>query len=226
MSSDLEEDNVEITVSGRAERRVPPELAVVTLRVGFEAERPEPAVRQTTELANALGSALRALRDAAPSPVRETALLPLSTSSWRPWSNDGRQLPLRHRAESRARLTFTDFAALPAFMDRWGREPGIQVDGVEWRLTRGTEDRVTAEVLAEAVRDARARAEALAAAAGEGRVSFVALSDSPLTPAEPPQPRFARAAMMDSAGGGGEGIDLTPEDIEIAAVVHARFTTD
>lgn len=219
---------MKITVTGRANTRLRPELATLTLRLGFESTTPEAALDQATRLANAVGDALAELDAADPRPVDSTALLPMTTNSWRPWGNDGQQLPLRHRAEARATLVFSDFAALSRFIDRWGREEGVSVEGVEWSLTRTRQAEETRSILGAATDDARARAVALAVAAGEDGVRFVELSDTPFRAGEAEPRMYARAAAMSvgGAGGGSDGVDLTPEDIELEAVVYAVFTTD
>ncbi len=217
---------MKITVTGRANTRLRPELATLNLRLGFESTTPEAALEQATRLANAVGDALADLDAADPRPVESTALLPLTTDSWRPWGTDGNQLPLRFRANAHATLVFSDFAALSRFIDRWGREPGVSVDGVEWSLTRTRQAEETRSILGAAVADARARAVALAVAAGEDSVRFVELSDTPVQPATPEPRMYARAAMAVGTDRGGDGVDLTPEDIELEATVHAIFTTD
>lgn len=211
-----------ITVTGRANARLRPELATLSLRVGFESPTPGAALEQATRLANAIGDALEELDAADPCPVESTALLPLTTDSWRPWGSDGNQLPPRFRANARATLVFNDFRALSGFIDRWGREEGLSVEGVEWSLTKARNADETRSILGAAVVDARARAMALAVAAGEDGVRFVELSDTPFRAGEPEPRMYARAAMA----AGGDGIDLTPEDVELEAVIHAVFTTD
>lgn len=215
-----------ITVTGRANTRLRPELATLSLRVGFESTTPGAALEQATTLANAVGDALDELDAADPCPVESTALLPLTTDSWRPWGSDGNQLPLRYRANGRATLVFNDFRALSRFIDRWGREEGVSVEGVEWSLSQARKADETRSILWAAVADARARALALAVAAGEDGVRFVELSDTPFRGNDPEPRMYARAAMAAGGTGNGDGIDLTPEDIELDAVVYAVFTTD
>ena len=214
-----------ITVIGDARAELPPELAVLHLTLGHESGDLDKAVREATQLAQAMNAEFLALKDADPCPVTETVLLPLATRSWRPWAQDGSQLPLRHEAQSRAKLTFSNFRAMSAFINGWAREPGVVVDHVEWRLTEQRERAEKSRILADAVADAHERAGILSIAAGQGEVRFVELSDSPLDGGAPPG-LFAAAgadsAMMRSGG----GVDLTPEDIRLEARVHARFTTD
>lgn len=220
---------MKITVMGEAKAAFQPEIAVVHLSLGHESGDLDQAVEHASELADAMNSEFHGLKTQDPCPVEETVLLALSTRSWRPWAQDGSQLPLRHRATSRAKLTFNNFRALSNFIDVWGRKDGVSVDHVQWKLTDEREEAEKARILADAVDDARAKAEVLAQAAGAGAVTFVELSDSPFPDDGGAQPMaFAAAPMARGAAGGGgrgEGVDLTPEDIEVRSAVHARFTT-
>ncbi|TRY18272.1 SIMPL domain-containing protein [Tessaracoccus rhinocerotis] len=219
---------MKITVVGEAKASFQPELAVVHLSLGHESGDLDRAVEKASELADAMNTEFQNLRAKDPCPVTETVLLALSTRSWRPYAQDGSQLPYRHRASSRAKLTFNNFRELSAFIDTWGREDGVSVERVRWKLTDEREEAEKSRVLADAVANARDRAEVLAEAAGAGAVTFVELSDAPFPDSGESQPMaFAAGAMARGAAGGGrgEGVDLTPEDIEVHSTVHARFTT-
>lgn len=217
---------MKITVVGEAKASLQPELAVVHLDLGSESGDLDAAVENASGLADAMNTEFAALKAQDPCPVTETVLLALSTRSWRPYTQDGTQLPLRHRASSRARLTFNNFRALSNFINTWGRRDGVSVQHVEWKLTDEREDSEKARILADAVANARAKAEVLADAAGAGPVTFIELSDTPLGTDGPQPMAFASAQMArGSAGGRTEGVDLTPEDIDVHSAVHARFTT-
>jgi len=85
-------------------------------------------------------------------------------------------------------------------------------------------------VLAQAVEVARERAQVLATAAGAGEVRCLEVSDPGMlghrTEGEPMMLAASRSAYAKDAGGGGEGIEIAPEDVDIEATVHARFTAD
>lgn len=217
-----------ITVTGEAHAALAPELAVCHLSLGFESGSKEDAVRHATELAEAMSHEFQLMRDQDPSPVSETVLLPLSTRSWRPWASDGTQRPLRHRASSRAEVTFTNVQALSSFVDGWSRKDGVTVEHVAWELTRERRRRERAAILADAVGDARERAEILARAAGADGITFVELADDRYTDNDPRPEMFAATMARGSApaSDSGEGVDLTPADIDIRAQVQAIFTTN
>lgn len=215
---------MQITVKGEATRRHQPEEATLTLTLGFEGAEKSEVVRETTQLVNRFTAATENLRDGEDAPVTWWALLPIGVRSWRPWSQDGEQLPLRHAAQSTARLCFVDFRALSALIDQWGGEDGVRVGGVAWSLTKERLETERAAVLAEAVTAARKRAQVIATAADRGPVEFLEIADIGLLGGggEPdlPQPMAMRAGSLARDD---SGIDLMPEEIEVAVSIHARF---
>lgn len=215
---------MKITVTGEAKASFPPEEATLQLSLGFESDDMSDAVERTTALANTLSEAIASLKEATPPSLTTAALLPLATSSWRPYNNEGTLLPMRHRATARARLTFSHFGTMSLFVDTWSRQPGVTLDDVEWRLTDDRLARERAAILTAAVADAHDKAQVLAAAAAESRVMFLELTEPSALDGHEPR-MFARsAAMMDAAPAG--SIELSPADIEITAQIRAVFTTD
>lgn len=219
---------MQITVEGHATAAFPPERATVHLSLGFEGSDKEAVLEQTTRLANQFSAALEQLRDAADSPTTWSALLPIGTRSWRPYANDGTVLPMRYAAHATAKVKFRDFGGLSRFIDVWGARSGVSVGHVEWALTEKRTVTEEEAVLARAVAAARRRAETMAQAAGAGGVRFLELADPGLLQSRSDSPEtMAYGAKMRSAmDSGGEGATLVPEDVELQARVHARFTTD
>lgn len=214
---------MQITVKGEATRRHQPEEATLTLTLGFEGAEKSDVVARATRLIKRFTAETADLREGEGASLTSWALLPLGVRSWRPWSQDGDQLPLRHAAQATARLRFDDFKALSALIDQWGGEDGVRVGAVEWSLTN---DRLKAEeatVLAEAVAAARDRAQVIATAADQGAVSFVEIADTGLLDGGRPEAQFATFARAGSAASEDSGIDLTPEEIEVSVSIHARF---
>lgn len=220
---------MQITVQGQATASLPPERATAHLELGFEGPDKQGVLARTTELANEFGAYLEWLKGLDPSPTTWSALLPIGTRSWRPYSNDGKVQPVRHAASCWAKVKFSDFRALAKFIDQWGGREGVSLRNVEWALTEAAREREEEGVLTRAVASARARAQTIATAAGAGEVRFLELADPGLLPdAGPAQESYSSAKMMRSMDGGmgGEGVDLRPEDVDLEARVHARFTTD
>ena len=196
--------------------------------IGFEGADKHRVVEESTALANDFAAAVDELRRQSDPPVTWSAMLPMGTRSWRPHSNTGQVMPMRHGASAAAKVKFRDFRQMSAFIDRWGGLDGVAVHGVEWTLTEQRRVAEEAAVLARAVEAARHRAQAMAVAAGAGGVRFVELADPGLLSVgrefagQEAYAMKARGGMYDS----GEGLSIAPEDVELDASVHARFTTD
>ena len=217
---------MEISVRGTAKASLRPERATLHINAGFESGDKAAVMARTTQLVQQLTSTIDSMREASPSPTTWSAVLPITTRSWRPYSNKGQVPPMRYGATAQVKLKFQDFQALSWFVDAWGGIEGVTVQRVEWTLTEQARLDAEAEILGKAVADAQGRAELMAKAAGFGGVEFVELSDPGMLKGTSENVDFpvAAGAMRAYMGGDdGEGIDLAPEDVELTAVVHARF---
>jgi len=220
---------MEITVSGTGRSSLRPERATMHLTAGFESGDKAEAMSEATRVVNELSADLRRLKELDPSPTTWSAVLPIGTRSWRPWSDQGAILPMRHAASARLMVKFRDFPTLAGFADHWGGRPGVTLGHIEWTLTETRQKETERSVLAQAVEVARERAQVLATAAGAGEVRCLEVSDPGMlghrTEGEPMMLAASRSAYAKDAGGG-EGIEIAPEDVDIEATVHARFTAD
>lgn len=224
---------MEITVIGTGRAAQAPERATIRLTVGFEGGDKDEVLTRTTQLVQAIHAEIARLKDHPSRPTTWSAVLPIGTRSWRPWSDKGTVLPVRYAASSRIRIKFRDFRALSGFADAWGRLDGVTLEGVDWSLTESVRQEAEHRVRVSAVEDARERAQAYATAAGGGDVRCVQVADPGLLQGQQqgvdmmvgggPMAFRSASAKQDGAG---EGIEIAPEDIELAASVHARFTTD
>jgi len=221
---------MEITVSGTGRSSLRPERATMHLTAGFESGDKAEAMSEATRVVNELSADLRRLKELDPSPTTWSAVLPIGTRSWRPWSDQGAILPMRHAASARLMVKFRDFPTLAGFADHWGGRPGVTLGHIEWTLTEARQKETERSVLAQAVEVARERAQVLATAAGAGEVRCLEVSDPGMlghrTEGEPMMLAASRSAYAKDAGGGGEGIEIAPEDVDVEATVHARFTAD
>ena len=217
---------MDITVVGTARASLAPERATLHLRLGHEGGDKAEVLRATTALVQSFGAYVDELRTADPSPTTWSAILPIRTRSWRPWSDKGQVLPMRHSAASDVQVKYRDFRALAASVDAWGGLAGVTVDRVEWTLTEATRTAQEAEVLRRAVTDARSRALTMAQAAGYQDVRWLELADPGLLQAGGraetvhAMPASFRAGKAEADG----GADVVPEDITWQVEVHARFT--
>lgn len=220
--------DVEITVRGSYTAYAPPQRATLRVTVGIEGPSSEPVYRQAAKSAQALTDDITRLHNPEAGPVTWWSSGQLRTWANRPWNQDGKLRPLVHHAQVSVSAKFSDFDELSALAGRAMAITGVSVERIEWALREVKRVQLTAQVRAEAVRDARARAQAYADALDLGPVRIVALADAGmlgqgLAPAGgggiTPYARSAAAP----GGAGGSGVEFTPEDIAVSAEVDARF---
>lgn len=203
-----------------------PERGTVHLSVGCEADKQDVALRDCTTAVNALRAAIDQLAASNSSPITWFAVLPIRTRAWRPWNQDGKTLPMRFAASAQIKVKFSDFAALAQFANVHGSARYVKLDGVEWALTEITKERLQQQVLTEAVQDATSRASQIAKAAGASQVTALEIADPGLLSGihATPSTAFAAAQTMRGGAPAADVPDLAPEDVELSAEVHARFT--
>lgn len=212
---------VEINVRGSHSVTVPPELATVYAAVSADGPAPEPLVKFVASVLAGVTDSLEARHDPANGPVTRYVVEQLRKSAHRPYSQDGRQLPLVHTASASVIATFTDFGDLAAWLDRTATLDGVGVNHIEWTLTGDTRHTVEREIRQEALRDAVRRAQDYADALDLGPVAIRTISDAGLSGQAQPKVLMARA-MADPAGGTPQ-ISLRPDDIQIEVQVEAKF---
>ncbi|TDN92568.1 SIMPL domain-containing protein [Microbacterium sp. BK668] len=216
---------VVITVRGEHEARVAPEEGVVRLSVRAEGPERGRVVERIAALAEPLRTDLAARKEQGS--VREWSSQRVAVWANRPWNNEGKQLALVHYASVEFTAAFTDFAALSWWVTDVSERDGIQVDGVDWQLTRATAKQAEADVAAEAVRVAVERATAYAEAISLSTVTPVEIADvgllNPRDPAPAPMARMMKASFAADSGGG-PTVELQPDDILVTAAVEGRFT--
>jgi len=217
---------VVITVRGDHEARVAPEEGVVRLSVRAEGPERGGVVERISALAEPLRTDLDARRQLGG--VRDWSSQRVAVWANRPWNAEGKQLRLVHYASVEFSAVFTDFAALSWWVSDISERDGVQIDTVEWRLTRGTATQAEADVATEAVRVAVERASAYARAIGLSSVTPMEVADVGLLsrddPGAPaPMARMLKAASFAEDVGGGPAVEFQPEDILVSAAVEARF---
>lgn len=220
---------MEITVAGTGSASLRPERATIHLTVGFEGPEPQGPLDRTTDLLQRLQAELSRLKAAVPSPTTWSAVLPIRTRSWRPYSDKGNLTALVYAAAAQLQVKFRDVAGLARFVETWAGVDGITVVGVSWTLTEATRQEQERQVLTRAVEQARDRARVIAAAAGAGDVRILEVADPGLLGGDR-HATSAPSAVAGRATGSATSttpgaVDLSPQDVELSAVVHARFVT-
>jgi len=213
-----------ITVRGEYSSRYPAERGILSAAVAFDGESRDDVVTRTSEGAFALREELARLKDAAA--ITTWSSERLQVWSERPWNNEGVQLePVTH-AHLGFRAVFSDFDALSQLLTDFAATAGIVFHTIDWELTDATRTMATAEVRSRAVKDAVAKATVFAQSIGLGSVRATALADPGMLgdqgSASPEPVMFAASARLAKSGGNPE-LQVTPDNIEVTALVDARF---
>lgn len=209
---------VEITVRGAHTAFAPPERATAPLVAALEAGDANSVYSSTVEVANVLRRSIEALHHPADGPVTWWSSDQVQTWASRPWHKDGKRLPMVFHARVSFQVKFSDFSELSKWVTSAVEQPGASIGGIEWALTAGHKDALTAQVRAAAVTNAMENAQAYSDAIGAGKVRMLAVADAGmlgegLHPSSPAPASFQR--MSAQAGGGGGDVEFAPQDITV-----------
>jgi hypothetical protein len=201
-----------VDVVGEAEVRAVPDQAVVTLGVeSWESDLVK--ARQDNDLRMARLLAVPPRFGVAPADVRTAA------ASIEPQYETGDRGQIRaiagYRLTKVVVVRLTDLARVEAFVSEALAAGANRLDGVSFGIANPAPLRAQARVLA--VRDAVARASALAAEAGQALGRPLTLSESSSSPY--PQPLFKAMAAAPEAGGD----TLAPGQVTVSCQVNAQF---
>lgn len=211
---------MEIKVEGEAERRVAPELAVLSVNLESEGTNRERVVRAVGVLSREFAEAVTPLE---PSAIRGWTLEPVQLLSW---TVGRRGNTSRFAASASATVTFHDRQALADFCLAWGERDGVELCSTAWRLTPETEEAVETELLTEAVKQARRRAEILAAASGAAITGCTHLSDHWVSGARGKEEPVAMKRRMRETSSFSSAPEARPEDLLLSVRVYATFEAD
>lgn len=215
-----------ITVQGRFSAFYPAERATVEVAVHNEAAKRQPAFSATVAASDSVRELVTGLHDPKAGPVTWWASDSVQVWTEKPWNHEGKQLPPVFHARVTFTVKFSDFAALTQWIESVSAIDGVSVGSVAWSLTEGHKTGITAEVRSRAVKDAVAKASVYAQSIGLGAVHAIAIADPGMLGDQvhgngSPETGFMRAAKLSSDAG--PALSLKPEDIEVSAVVDARF---
>lgn len=215
-----------ISVTGRAETRIAPERAVVSLAVAVQGPEREAVARRASEAHGSLAAELAELA-AEPGLLERWSSDDLHATAQRPWNHEGKQLPLVYSANSSFTVVFEDLGRLGEWLGALADRAGVQIRGVDWRLTDATRRSAEAEAQRLAVDDAVRRARVYAEALGLSSPVVLELADRGLLDDghRPQAVAYARGLAAPAGGGGGE-FALEPEPIVVSVEAHARFQAD
>lgn len=220
---------ISITVSGSAEATYPPERARVTLAIAATRSDRDTATNDVAKVQTRLRGELTELESSGT--ITEWASGSVSSYSFRPRDNKGKELAPEHVARVSVEATFADLEAISPAVDRWLRDPLISMNHIHWHLTRESRHQRAAEVRRTAVEDAVEKAQGYADALGAGQVEPAEIADEGMLAQTEqfggPVQAYAMAAPAGMPRGAeGETIELSPKDITLQVSVDARFTAE
>jgi uncharacterized protein YggE len=212
-----------ITVAGSSQLRRNPERAQVRIGIGFEGSKRDSVLAATRAAHESLTGSLESILDEHDGPVRGWHSEDIRVWGQRPWSQDGARLPVEFHSAVFVDAEFDDFEALSEWIDVVSIREGIAIDGIEWSLSRETEEALQSEARQDAIADALTKAREYAGALGLGDLTAISISDPGLL--DNPAGNAPLASMMLAKGApGGGGMELRPSAISVEATVHARFS--
>ncbi len=217
-----------VTVQGRFSARYPAERATVALNVGFDGAVRDTVFALVTESADTVRGRITGVHDASAGPVTWWSSDTVQVWSDRPWNQDGLQLDPVFHARIGFSARFSDFTQLSRFLEDVAAIDGVTIGSLTWGLTETTRSAAVAEVRSRAVKDAVVKATIYAQSIGLGHVRAIALADEgmlgdPSGASQGSAPAFARMASMAADE---PALSLKPEELEISAVVDARFVAN
>jgi hypothetical protein len=224
--------SAEITVRGSFAASQPPERGTVHASISYEGASMEPVYRRVACDLDVVQTSVAGLTDGDDAAVTWWSAERLRTWSTRPWNQDGDQLPLVHHASVAIKVKFRDFVALSGWVGEHATNTeGFHVTHIEWALTAERRAELIREVREQAVNDAVERAQLYADALSLGKISPVAIADAGMLVANlRPDSGSGQVHTVARVGPGqavqGSGLDLVPQDIEVAASVDARFVVE
>jgi uncharacterized protein YggE len=219
-----------ITVRGEHSAWYPAERATASVAVHVDGPKRDVVFSNAVAASETIRGLVEPL--AASTPARVTWWTSDNVRVWseRPWSNDGKRLPLVYHAAIDFSVKFGDFDALSTWIEAVAAVEFATVGSIVWDLTDATRKTVTNDVRTAAVADAVAKATTFARSIGLDSVTALALADPGMLGDAPgggggdDSPTFRGAMKMQAYDGGGPPVlALKPEEIVVASAVDARF---
>ncbi|OZD02466.1 hypothetical protein CH275_17765 [Rhodococcus sp. 06-235-1A] len=215
---------LDITVVGHGAATYPPEQCTLSLSVRADGRTAESASEPAQQLVRELTRLVEPLYNSDGGPIDRWSVDQVRHSRNRPFNHDGEQLPYVYQAEASVEVQFSQLDLVDAFVYAASALEGVSIDHFAWDLTESSRTAHTLAVRELAVRDAVAKAEAYASSLGRTSVHAVAIADPGLLPGIAEHGVPDASPRMFAAKSAPAGFALKPENITIAASVHARFT--
>lgn len=217
-----------ITVQGQHTEQYVAEQADVQLSVSFDGPKRSDVFDKANTAAEKLRQTINSFFDEETGPVIRWSSDGVNVWGARPWNNEGKQLAVVYHAVIAFNARFNDFDALAKFVEDCASSDGVTVGNLNWSLTDHNLKAAMDEVRVHAVEDAVAKALSYAKALGLSTIMATAIADrgmlgdqSNFAPSGGYE--LASARSFKSTDMGTPELSLKPEEIQVSAVVDARF---
>ena len=137
------------------------------------------------------------------------------------WTLAGQQKSKGFRTSHTLRVTVKDFALVGKIVDAAVDAGATRIQGVEFDLSDATKASLKKQALAEASKDAREKAEAIASGLNAELGKIVSVSDSSYD--YTPYPYLRTAMEGDMAKAEFAGTEISPQELEVRANVQVVF---
>jgi len=206
-----------LTVVGEGTAKADPDLAYVTVGVQTRAKTAQDAQAQNTQQMNAVLNAVKAL-GVADADLRTTGMSLQPSYAPPPQPNAANQID-GYTAINTVTITVQDVSKVGAILDAATGAGANQNGGIQFALKNDAAAR--GQALGEAVRTARARADAIAAAAGVKITGIVSITDlsSGAQPVPPPRALSVAAEAAPAAP-----VPVQPGQLNLNARVQVVFS--
>lgn len=152
----------------------------------------------------------------------------LSTSSYRPQDDKGKELDRQYTVRTSFEIKFRDFERLSILASMLSTKQHFEISHIEWRLTDATKASLASQSRQEAIKDAMVKARDYAAVLTRGRPEAVEVFDSSTDYGG----QLAVGRRMTGHGGyhstgqQGEVLDFESETVQFTSSVTVKFVTD
>ncbi len=201
-----------VTVCGRAHARVQPDFATVELVVSHVADTAADALKRVAAKSTSLENLLDRLGIA----PKDWITGQVSVSEEREWRGDHNEF-VGHRATAGVEVRVDELSNLSPLLREAVDTAGALVAAIRWAIEPTNTART--QLLADAARDARSRAETYASALGCKLGPLEIISELPIDGSHGPTPHPQLAAKLADT----QDLSISPGGLDLTAEVHVRF---
>lgn len=224
---------IEISVTGTSSIHRHPERAFLTLRVSSNGHSQATVSQEVTLRSNGIQQLLNELApktetgQATPdAPVTVYSVGFLRSWSQVPHDRNGNPLQRVYYAQTNINANFRDFNKLSEVAAKLLGLPNVEINGIDWQLTKPTRKALGSESRKLAMLDAVEKAKDYAGVVGREIVAVEVNEGGSSGPSgarmmmmQQQMPQMAAGHM----GNGGGGLDLTPQNIDVTHSVNVKF---